>query len=230
PGTPWLSAQRTVRRSASRDSVVLLATHGQNHCGSSHDEQSGSGRQAGQLGTGARQVGSAVTASVSVAVIVIAVAASVVIAAGDPHIALAEVDRRSGGAHPVDGDGSRTVLMCVHRELDALDVLGSASAFERDLLTFVEALDRDRHALVFLYEVRGCDLLGVDADLTLVRSGSLGFVLLDGHLEFGRLGLLTVDSRRRGVGVGALGLRPFDGEVSVLVGLDRLRAFFTSVV
>src|SRR5699024_11827718 len=51
----------------------------------------------------------------------------------------------------------------------------------------------------------------------------------DGHVEFGRLGLLTVDGRRRGVGVGTLGLRAFDGEVSVLVGLDRLRAFFTSL-
>src|SRR5699024_9067978 len=246
PGTSWLSAQRTVRRSASRDSVVLLATHGQNHCGSSHDEQSGSGCQAGQFGTGARQVGSAVTASVSVAVIVVALAASVVIAAGaaavavfigndlegarqrvfvvgvvgagDLDVVLAEVGRRIGGARTVDGESSRTVLVC-----------GSGSVFERDLLTFIEALDRDRHALVFLHEVRGCDLLGVDADLTLVRSRSLGFVLFDGDVEFGRLGLLTVDGRRRGVGVGTLGLRAFDGEVSVLVGLDRLRAFFTSL-
>src|SRR5699024_1145624 len=257
PGASWLSAQRTVRRSASRDSVVLLATHGQNNCGSSHDEQSGSGRQAGQFGTGARQVGSAVTASVSAAVIVVAFAASVVIAAGaaaiavfigndfegarqrvfvvgvvgagDLDVVLAEVGRRIGGARTVDGESSRTVLVCGLLERDALDVLRSGSNLERDLLTFIEALDRDRHALVFLHAVRGCDLLGVDADLTLVRSRSLGFVLFDGDVEFGRLGLLTVDGRRRGVGVGTLGLRAFDGEVSVLVGLDRLRAFFTSL-
>src|SRR5699024_326525 len=49
-------------------------------------------------------------------------------------------------------------------------------------------------------------------------------------LAVGRVARLPGDRRRRAVGVGALGLRPFDGEVSVLVGLDRLRAFFTSVV
>src|SRR5699024_7863578 len=144
-----MSAQRTVRRSASGESEVLLAKHGQNNCGSSADEQCGCGRQSGQLGTGARQVGSAVTASVSAAVIADAAAAAIavcigndfegarqrvfvvgVVGAGDLDVVLAEVGRRIGGARTVDGESSRTVLVCGLLERDALDVLRSGSNLE----------------------------------------------------------------------------------------------------
>src|SRR5699024_2295447 len=159
--------------------------HGQNNRGSTDNEESGSGSQAGELGTGARQIGSAVT--VSVVVTVVAAPAAIflanarertarsisvarVVGTGDRRTALGEGGRGVRGVGAVDRESDDSILVRDLVQGDALDVLRSGNDLESDLLALVEAFGRDLHALVLLDEVGSSDLLRVDGQIAFGRS------------------------------------------------------------
>jgi hypothetical protein len=100
-------------RSASLHSVVVLTTHGQNDCGSAHEEQSGSGSEAGQLGTGARQIRTAVTVSVivvSIAGSAIGIAASLLPSSSPPVPPPEPSSSATTSNEPVSADSSSVSL------------------------------------------------------------------------------------------------------------------------
>src|SRR5699024_5023906 len=211
-------------------SVVLLATHGQDNCGSTDNEDAGSGSQAGALGTGARQIGSAVTVSVVVTVVAATVAVIVgndrertgqsifvlgVVGTGDLEIVLAEVGRGVRGVGAIERGSDDSILVRDLVQGDALDVLRSGNDLESDLLALVEAFGRDLHALVLLDEVGSSDLLRVDGQIAFGRS----LFSLNGHGELGRCRLLAVLVDDCGVVVVTGFGRCLSGELAVGVRL-----------